>query len=482
MFIPLLCTLSFLTGVLLASLSDFYIPGSLGLLVALLLFKKPRVALLGLCFLLGVWRVEFYERGKVLDPPYGNVELTGRIVEEVDQRNDHQKITVQTEWGRVLAKISLYHEVAYGDQVSLRGTLEAPSEDIEGFSYANYLARYRIWLVMSDAQVHVVQAARASPRGWLYGFKTRVEQRLNRLYFEPEASFAAGLLLGSRKGMPQDLADAFQAVGLTHIVAISGYNITLVIAAMFLMFSFLPLKSRVVVSSVAIFIFVVLVGASAAVVRAGIMGVLTLWALFSGHKSQVFFALLWSAVVMVIFNPYILAFDVGFQLSFASTFGLLVFVPILEKALPGKASIFKEALSLTLAAQVATFPLMTFHFGRVSLLSPLANVLVAPFLPFAMFFAMLSLIFGKSFALLAWFHLKAVESFALFLAKWPYSQVSLKWSKGEFILSWVLMGLFLLIFYRSTLARCFGFDLEAVSSTLLHPAWKKHVKSTRPPV
>ena len=475
MLTPLFAALAFLSAVLLSTLTELSLSFVFIFVPVLFFLKRPQAAFLLLCVLLGFWRVEFYEQQAPDQAPYGWVELTGRIVEEVDRRQDHQKITVQTEQGRVLAKISLYEQVAFGEEVEISGFLEAPSSDIDGFSYANFLARYRVWLVMNRAEVLVLSPARASPRGFLFTFKDKLEQRLNQLYFEPEASFAAGLLLGSRKGMPQELAEAFQKVGLTHIVAISGYNITLVVAAMFLMFSFLDLKTRVIVSSVAILVFVILVGASAAVVRAGIMGTLTLWALFSGRKSQVFFALLWSAVIMVLLNPYILVFDVGFQLSFASTFGLLAFVPILERFLPGK-GVLREAFVLTMAAQIATFPLMAFHFGRISLLSPLANVLVAPFLPFAMLFAALSLVFGKSAALFAWFHLRTVELTALFLAKWPYAEIRMDWSALDFVLSLILMALGLSFFYRSKLVLAFGLSRQVALSTLSHLASEKRAK------
>lgn len=224
-------------------------------------------------------------------------------------------------------------------------------------------------------------------------------------------------------------------------------------------------------SSIAIAVFVILVGASAAVVRAGIMGCLTLWGLFAGRKSQVFFALLWSAFFMVFWNPYILVYDVGFQLSFASTFGLLVFVPILGEWFPKMDTLgeIREALLLTVAAQIATFPFMAFHFGRVSVISPVANVLAAPFLPFAMLFSALSLVFGKSMAILAWFHLKAVELVALTLAKLPFIEAPMQFSVWGFVASLFLLVLFSVRFYKSKLVRAFGFSGVAIFSKVSGP-------------
>lgn len=475
MITPLFSALLFFLGVALAWPPQFWMGV---VLLLLLLLRWWRATLLGGAFVLGLWRVHFYESQIPVAPVGEDVELSGPIVAEIDRRQDHQKITVLTDYGRVLVKLPPYEDFEFGDWVEISGLLEAPSQDIEGFNYAHYLARYRVWWVMNRAHVMVVERGPPSVRRTLYQFKSRLETRLNELYMEPEASFVAGLLLGSRKGMPEDLALAFQQVGLTHIVAISGYNISLVIAGTFLFFSFLPLKWRVWVSSGAILLFVVLVGGSAAVVRAGIMGSLTLWALFTGRKSQVFFALLWSAVIMVAANPYVLLYDVGFQLSFASTLGLLLFVPMLERLCPKweKGKVLKEAFLLTVAAQITTTPLMLFHFGRISWISPLANVLVAPFLAPAMMFGALSLFFGPPVAMMAWVHLRAVELIALWVATIPWIELPLSVSFGGFVALNLLLAWISLRFYKHEWVRAFvrGGALKSLWASC--PGWKRRAK------
>ncbi|MBU0981254.1 ComEC family competence protein [Patescibacteria group bacterium] len=459
MIIPLFTALAFFCGVLAAVFCDFQFASVWVFVVVLGVARKWPWLFVVFGFLAGVWRVSVYEEGRPAEIPYEQyVEIEGRVCEEIDGRIGTQKVTVMSEYGRILLTLSPYFQVEYGDVLLVKGILEKPSEDIEGFNYANYLARYRIWSVMKDPYALVAARAPPSLRGNIYKFKDFLMQRINQLLFEPEASFAAGLLLGSRKGMPEKLSDAFQAVGLTHIVAISGYNISLVIAAMFLMLGFLNLRVRVVVSTVAIVLFVVLVGASAAVVRAGIMGSLALWGLFTGRKSQAFFGLLWSAVLMVLINPYTLPFDVGFQLSFASTLGLLIFNPLFDGIFPEWKRFFalREAFILTLSAQVMTLPLIMFQFGRVSLVSVLANVLVAPFLPFAMLFSGLALLAGKSMALVAWFYLRVVELVALKMALIPFANVNMQISAGEFVVLNALILLIAISSHKSTLARALG--------------------------
>lgn len=470
MILPLLSALSFFVGVLLATFSAWSVPEWVWPLCLLFLFKEKTVGILVLAFLFGVFRMSSYEANLISSFQTGPADLEGRIVEEVDVRSDHQKITVLTEAGRVLVKVSVYEDFAYGDYVKISGILERTEA---GDSYGRYLFRYRILYTMDRAKVDLVDPAGFSLRGELYKLKGVVQERINALYFEPGASLVSGLLLGSRKGMSEELTLAFQSVGLTHIVAVSGYNISLVIACIFSLFGFLPLKKRVILSVVMVAAFVLFVGASAAAVRAGIMGSLSMWGLYTGRRSQAFFALLWSALGMTLWNPAILAFDIGFQLSFASTLGLLVFTPMLERFVPLKMGFLKEALLLTLSAQLATFPFIVFYFGRLSLISPLANLAVAPLLPFAMLFSGLSLL-ASPVALLASVYIKGIIFATRLLAKVPYADVPVTLSFWQFIFSLLALSFGVLLFYKSKWARAFGLSNGGVFSKVPRPQSQKH--------
>lgn len=471
MILPLLSALSLFAGVLLATFSGAAVPQWAWSVALLLCFKKKGVGLLVLTFLFGIFRMNFYEESLVSDLMAGQAELEGVIVEEVDTRSDHQKITVETELGRILVKAGLYEELRYGDRVKISGILERPEE---GDSYAHYLFRYGVLFSMDRVQVEVLESAGFSLRGGLYAFKERVQNHINHLYFEPEASLVSGLLLGSRKGMSEELTRDFQAVGLTHIVAVSGYNISLVIACIFALFSFVPMKRRVILSVISVALFVLFVGASAAAVRAGIMGSLSMWGLYTGRRSQAFFALLWSAVAMTVWNPAILPFDIGFQLSFASTLGLLVFSPMLEKVFPLKVPFLREALLLTLSAQIATFPFMLFYFGRLSLISPVANLVVAPLLPFCMLFSGLSLIGGAPLAMLATLYLKGVILSTRWLAKIPYADVPLQINLQGFLFTLFCLSFLAMAFYKPKLVRAFVREGGEVFSKAPLPQSQRH--------
>lgn len=447
MLLILISAIGFLSGVLLASLQML----EFSWFLLLPIFIKRSFACFFVFLSLGILRVEFEaEAPKIL---FDFVEIQAEIVGEIDMREDEQKISVQSEYGKILVTTSIYKELNYGDFLFLKGRLEEPGED-EEFSYKDYLARYKIWSLMRDPQIEVIKPAEFSFKGNIYKWKNFLQTRINKIFFEPEASFVSGLLLGSRKSMPQEVAENFQKVGLTHIVAISGYNISLVITAIFTSFSFLGIRKRIFLSIFCISVFVILVGASAAVVRAGFMGSLTLLGLYSGRKSQVLFALLWTCLVMVFINPKILVYDLGFQLSFLSTFAIVSIVPILDEKFPQFNKFFREAFLLSLSAQIITFPLMLFNFGQVSLISPIANIFVAPFIPFAMLFSALALIFGKSFSVFANFHLDAILLIAKIFAKFPLL-INWKISASILLMIYTAVIIWLFRFYKPKLVRAF---------------------------
>jgi competence protein ComEC len=326
---------------------------------------------------------------------------------------------------------------------------------------------------MDSARAEILGPAPWNFLGVLSRLSQSLSARLQVLLPEPEASFAVGLLLGKRQNMDQDLQDAFQAVGLTHIVAISGSNIALVVILFFTLFSFLPFHRRLAFSAIGVVTFVLLVGPSAAVVRAGLMGVLSLVGLYSGRKSQAYFGLLWSAVLMVLWNPLVLTYDVGFQLSFASTFGILTLTPILEKVFPQRLWM-RDELILTLAAQLMTLPFIIFYFGRISWITPLANLVVAPLIPLAMGSSALALLFGTPAAALAWTFLMLIEKVALLCAAIPGVQWELTVSPSLFIFCLVFSALSLLSFYKSKWARAFLRECEGLPSKALNSPFEKH--------
>ncbi len=210
---------------------------------------------------------------------------------------------------------------------------------------------------------------------------------------EPEASYAKGILLGDRNGMSYEVRQAFRRTGTSHLTALSGYNITIIAEYLGYLFR------GITVPSLGIIFFVIATGAASSLVRAAVMGMLVLIVRRAGYSYMAWRALLYAVGAMLFWEPAILFSDIGFQLSVAATAGIIFLVPYFNKIfifIPKRFSM-REALSTTLAAQIATLPFVVFYFGFPSAVSLPANILVIVTMPLAMMFTFIAGV-GGTFA------------------------------------------------------------------------------------
>ncbi|MFH1392613.1 MAG: ComEC/Rec2 family competence protein [bacterium] len=217
------------------------------------------------------------------------------------------------------------------------------------------------------------------------GLLLQANASIEKILPEPQASFLAGLLFGLDKNIPKDLLEDFNKTGTRHIIALSGYNITIIASLImsFLLWLGFWRKHAFYLSIIAIIFFVLVTGASASVVRAAVMGILVLIAQQFGRLSNPRNLLASAAFLMILKEPSGLLDNIGLQLSFAATIGIIYLSPYLKK-LP-------EILRTTLSAQIAVSPLILFYFKQISLISPIANLLVLPIIPITMLFGFIAL-------------------------------------------------------------------------------------------
>lgn len=408
------------------------------------------LALISFGFLLGVVRMLISQQevspGQVDYLNGQTVELVG-VISEVDARRDSTKYRLEADsglQGSVLITLNKYPRYQYGDRLRLYGEILAPGE-FEGFDYGAYLSRYGIYSVMYRPKVTLIDSGNGS-FFWssMYYLQGKFMDHINQLFPEPHASFEAGLLVGARKGIPDELMEKFNITGLTHIIAISGYNITIIVVFMMWLFRRLPRRAGFLSAVIAIVLFTLFVGASPAVVRASIMGILGLIALNYGRENNIHLTILWTAFFMVMWNPKILVYDVGFQLSFMAVMGLIYVAPHFERysqKLPQTLGI-REAIVMTMAAQVMALPIIVYNFERLSLIAPIANLLVAFAIPPAMLFGFVAVLVSfvlPSLALipayLTWAILSYIIKIIEITAEIPYASVDLP---GMSV--WVMFG------------------------------------------
>lgn len=376
------------------------------------------------------------------------VSLIGDIEDEPDRRGLATSYTVtalrlQTEEGSVvpvtgrvlLRNTKGWRRFAYGDRVVARGNLRRPWA-MEDFRYDEYLRLRGIEAVMTDVSVERVDGGHGNPMfDVLFSLKDRFEEQIGRIFPEPHASFLAGLLTGSRGAIPSHVNAAFKTVGITHILAISGYNITIILSLLSGLLFWLPLRQRFLPCVFVLVAFTLFTGASASVVRAAIMGGLGLLALQTGRVANTRLLILWTAFFMLLWQPRSLWTDASFQLSFLAVIGISETNALMQRLLRFLPDILgiRESFQTTLAAQFFTLPWIMYLFGRVSLISPVANLLVAPLIPAAMLLGFLGIMLsflsfplGQLLSYGAWGVLELILRIADLLARVPYASVNME--------------------------------------------------------
>ncbi|MBY0110899.1 ComEC family competence protein [Patescibacteria group bacterium] len=398
--------LSFPLGILLGSLTTPSIGWLLGLLgLATLLFAaftRTIYVYIGVALLLcalGLIRTSYAPTtlpSEFVPLLSTQVSLEGRIVADPDQRETHQRVTIEVNRDdvhtRVLAVAPLYPSLRYGEGVTVQGKMVLPepfaTDGGRVFRYDQFLAKDGVFAVIERASVEVT-APRDTPythvRGALSDVKSSFLAWLTVALPEPHASLAGGLIAGGKQGLGTTLLDMFIVTGLIHIVVLSGYNVMIVAEGVLRALSVFPRRIAVWAAGVTLAAFVLAAGAGPASIRAGLMAGIALFARATYRTYDALRALVLAGVVMLLWNPLLLLHDPGFQLSFIATVGLIVGTPILTPMLEGIRSIFlRDIVSATLAAQIAVLPLLLYQNGLFSVVALPANILVLPIVPLAM--------------------------------------------------------------------------------------------------
>jgi competence protein ComEC len=327
----------------------------------------------------------------------GGLTVEGLVVAEPDARDDRVLLRVDvqtiTQAGQtVLTDEAPVHSSAqYGDRVSATGLLVTPAEG-DTFSYADFLARGSVFSVMPGAAVTVM------PDGWqgntlyagLLNLKAQIQNHIAQYLPEPEAGLLTGILLGNERGIAPEVSDAFDAVGAAHVIAISGFNMTILSGVVVGTLTRLGVRARwaALLGIAIIAVYTLFVGASAAVVRAAIMSSMLVIGTAIRRKTFVPASLAFVTLLVSLQNPTVL-WDVGFQLSVFAVLGLSLFTDPLSNRLNrflGRRAyrrsligdLLFEPLIVTLAVQITTLPLVVLYFGRLSLVTIAVNLLIVP--------------------------------------------------------------------------------------------------------
>ncbi len=282
------------------------------------------------------------------------------------------------------ALLPRYPEIGTGDQIAVRGSVEPPGDD----DFGAYLRRLGAAGSVRSATL-VLIAGPQGPQGLLDDVRRGSGDVLTRALPEPQAGLAAGILIGLRERVDRGLAAAFTTAGVSHIVAISGWNIAIVAALVAaLLGGRIGSRPRTVITFMAIVGYTLVAGASPSVNRAALMAVIGLSARAGGRSSSALAALGWAVVVLLLVDPATVG-DPGFALSGFATAGLIAWSRPLTNRLGqvrgrNLPTWLAESLAISLAAEAATLPIVLLTFGRLAIVAPLANLVIVPLVPPAM--------------------------------------------------------------------------------------------------
>jgi len=337
--------------------------------------------------------------------PYASASATveGVVTSDPERRAtslhanvDVQKINGAPAKGELLAILGRDEPVTYGDTIILQGRIAEPQPFLTDtghlFDYKGYLEVQGISAMMPQATVLGVTHNGFEPQyifqTFLYSTKHLFEESVEKIFPEPDGSLLEGILLGERRGIPQNLTQAFVASSLVHVVVLSGHNITIVSEGVFRTLAFLPRAAGYGVGAVLMVVFALMTGASATTVRALIMALVALLARYLHRSALALRSLAVAAAAMVLWNPPSLFNDPSFILSVLATFGLITLAPWVEQKIwrvPNyKRFDVRSIVATTIAVEIFVTPALLYFNGTLSFFALPANVLALPVVPLAM--------------------------------------------------------------------------------------------------
>jgi len=459
--ITLFFCLLFIGGIFLASFQSQVLNFNLKLLIYLIVFfifffllaKKTKYILI-LCaflsFFLGVIRyqsayAEVYQNQLIRFNTL-RARIVGRISSEPLLKNNGinfivspQEIVVSGKElklkrvGKILVITRAHFPYKYGDIIYFKGKLTIPRA-FDDFNYRMFLGKDDVYSIFYYPKIKIISP---NPTNSFYSFIFAIKSRLRKVishnFLANQALILRAIILGDKNYLTSDLKNKLNIVGIRHIVSISGMHIVIIesiLMALLLGLGFWR-NEALYFTLFFSFIFIILTGFQISAIRAWIMASFYVVSSLIGRKSNSFRFLIFTAFLMLVYNPLILRYDISFQLSFSAVAGIIYFTPLFNhwlKFIPNRRLLnLRDILSMTLSAQVATFPLLIHYFGHISLIAPLTNILIIPILPLLISFGVLSSflsllwpLLGHIFSFPCWFFLTYMEGIINFFSRFRF--------------------------------------------------------------
>lgn len=385
-------------------------------------------------------------------PPEERITIEG-VVTFQESYVDKQRLTIHPDLpefiqdSKVLVYARRYPEYDIGSSISATGQINAP-EPIEDFRFDRYLERNRVDYTMFYPQIRIKEESQGlyhvmnSIRGVYYNFYAQN-------FHEPVSSFYRALVMRMTREIPDKVRDSFAQSGISHILAISGLHIGVimfVLNELLIILRFFPIPRALTVFGVTFF-YLIIIGFPASAVRASIMGIILLMGYSIGRPYHGLHTLLITAAIMVAINPMILIYDIGFQLSFAALTGIITTFEYWKKLFFFIPNFFalRSSVSLTMSAQIFTWPLLIYYFGIVSIIAPIMNAIVVPILAVLLLLGFVAPALGLIpivFSIVKWpmyFIALSIIKLSEYASLLPYSYIYLK------VPAWIMFSIYIIM-------------------------------------
>lgn len=439
-----------------------------------LMAKNHKIAVAGIlaaAFVLGFWQFDVAWQKTVnndLAKLNGQTaKIEGIIVNDPILGDSSQQIVLRPDEmeGKILLIADRYPEYRYGDKIQFIAELEAPLP-FDGFDYKNYLAKDGVYSMARYPEIELISENNGNLiYSGLLWVKHELKRGVGQSLPAPQNSLLVAILLGDQSGLAgcstkeieidpdcAKLKEELNISGLRHLSAVSGAHVAIMAAiiAPFLIGLGWWRQKALWATMVFVWLFIAMIGLPASAVRAGVMGSLVLLAQIIGRPSDTLRIVVIAAAAMVLQNPMILRFDVGFQLSFLAVLGMIFFARPVEKKLkfiPKKPEFVRPALAVAISAQIFTLPILVYSFGYVSAYGLFANVLVEPVVPFVTIYGFVlaiasavSLAMGWLLFFPMWLALSYLLAITEFFAALPGAKLNFGINFFWLALSYVILG------------------------------------------
>lgn len=470
-------TIAYIAGILLSSLVKgagwIAWTAALCLLVALWWIKSSKSYLTLGILLVFMWvgiinaNIARIDRSNLGDFEGFNIELTGQILEIVKYDDEKAVYTLKTEYvewegrryspeGRI--RLSAYFDEEresnkifnLGDLITIKGELKKPQgvRNPKGFDYRAYLERQGVFYIMtvSNHQIELLGNKPFKwPHSWIVGTYNWMQNILEENLKDPALALVKSMIIGDRGSVPYKISDEFSATGLAHILSISGLHVGFIVVMLSFLQKFLkfPPKVAFIVQTALLCFYCLVAGAAASAVRATIMAIIPMGGKLLGRKPDPINSLALAALMILIFHPLDI-FDVGFQLSFAAVGGIFLYSNIINRTFKFLPHSISSSISITLAAQLGTWPIIAYYFNIFSPLSLIANLLMVPISGGVVILGFIMIIISAVLPWLGSFIGNIVEFVCIVLIKGNSLIASIPWSSIKVISPSVF---FLIVYY-----------------------------------